>query len=74
MYPWTATVYNIFVSLVYSCLDTFETELKFARNEIFCLPYSIQNFSELFVLLSYQQLTINEITTESLDLVSVIYC
>ena len=30
---------NIFFSLDCSCLDMSETQLKFAGNEMFCLPY-----------------------------------
>ena len=38
LYSSRAAVYSIFVILVYFCLETFETELKFAMNEIFYLP------------------------------------
>ena len=40
VYSSTAAVYSIFVILVYFCIDTFETELKFAMNEIFYLTYT----------------------------------
>ena len=53
----TATVPSTSVSLIYVCSDTFKIARKFARNEMVC---PIQNFSGLFVLLYYQQLTVDE--------------